>query len=61
MGNCCHTGNPFNPGEVLDRVIANAEPPCDLYELSNFKKGGLLIEQFSKNGSKGVNIKLLYY
>ena len=42
----------------MDRVIANAEPPCDLYELANFKKGGLLIDKFNNGGSKGVSIGL---
>ena len=54
MGNCYRKGQPFNPGEILDRVVANAEPECLLYNLANFKKGGQLIEAFNKGGSTGV-------
>lgn len=55
MGNCLKRGEPFNPGAVLDRVVANAEPACTLYNMANFKKGGQLIETFNKGGSKGVS------
>ena len=54
MGNCYRKGQPFNPGEILDRVVANAEPECLLYNLANFKKGGQLIDAFNKGGSTGV-------
>jgi len=56
MGNCYRKGQPFNPGEILDRVVANAEPECLLYNLANFKKGGQLIEAFNKGGSTGVEV-----
>ena len=55
MGNCVKRGAPFKPGAVLDRVVANAEPACTLYNMANFKKGGQLIETFNKGGSKGVS------
>ena len=55
MGNCLKRGEPFNPGAVPDRVVANAEPACTLYNMANFKKGGQLIETFNKGGSKGVS------
>ena len=48
----------FNPGAVLDRVVAGAEPACLLYNLANFKKGGQIIDKFAQGGSKQV---LLYY
>ena len=56
MGNCCNKKTIFNPGVVLDRVIAGggAEDDCPLYKLANYKKGGLLVEAFTKGGSKAV-------
>ena len=56
MGNCLNKKTLFNPGAVLDRVIASAstEDDCPLYELANFKKGGKLVEAFTKGGSKQV-------
>ena len=55
--NCCKRGEPFIPGEVLDRVIAekSADDKCQLYELANFRKSGILIEAFNNGGSKGVS------
>ena len=47
----------FNPGAVLDRVVAGAEPACLLYNLANFKKGGQIIDKFAQGGSKQV----IYY
>ena len=44
----------FNPGAVLDRVVAGAEPACLLYNLANFKKGGQIIDKFAQGGSKQV-------
>ena len=54
--NCCKRGEPFIPGEVLDRVIAekSADDKCQLYDLANFRKSGILIEAFNNGGSKGV-------
>ena len=60
MGNCYRKGQPFNPGEILDRVVANAEPECLLYNLANFKKGGQLIDAFNKGGSTGVRYYQLH-
>ena len=54
--NCCRRGEPFNPGAILDRVVANAEPACLLYNLANFKKSGQLIDAFNKGGSSGVSL-----
>ena len=55
--NCCKRGEPFIPGEVLDRVIAekSADDKCQLYDLANFRKSGILIEAFNNGGSKGVS------
>ena len=41
MGNCVNKKKIFNPGAVLDRVIAGSGPEdeCLLYKLANFKKG----------------------
>jgi hypothetical protein len=46
----------FNPGAVLDRLIAMASPEdkCLLYKLNNFKKSGQLVEAFNSGGSKEV-------
>ena len=55
-GKCCKKGQPMDPGAILDRVVANVEPACVLYNLANFKKGGQLIEAFNKGGSKGVSL-----
>ena len=49
----------FNPGAVLDRVVAGAEPACLLYNLANFKKGGQIIDKFAQGGSKQVINMLL--
>ena len=58
MGNkCCRRGEALDPGAVLDRVVANVEPACLLYNLANFKKGGQLIDAFNKGGSKGVSLE----
>ena len=59
--NCCRRGEPFIPGEVLDRVIAekSEDDKCQLYELANFRKSGLLIECFNNGGSKAVSKDLL--
>ncbi|XP_023321114.1 transient receptor potential cation channel subfamily V member 5 isoform X3 [Eurytemora carolleeae] len=56
MGNCMNKKNIFNPGAVLDRVIASASPEddCLLYKLANFKKSGQLVEAFNTGGSKEV-------
>ena len=69
MGNCVNKKKIFNPGAVLDRVIAGSGPEdeCLLYKLANFKKGvrsskesdlifaaqGQLVEAFT--GTPGVN------
>ena len=56
MGNLCIKGEPFDPGSVLDKVVASttsAEEYC-MYGLANFKKGGQLVECFNKGGSKEV-------
>ena len=50
----------FNPGAVLDRVVAGAEPACLLYNLANFKKGGQIIDKFAQGGSKQVIYYLNY-
>ena len=56
MGNCMKKkAEPFNPGAILDRVVAGAEPATLLYNLANFKKGGQIIDHFNKGGSKAVN------
>ena len=54
MGNCMKKAEPFNPGAILDRVVAGAEPATLLYNLANFKKGGQIIDHFNKGGSKAV-------
>ena len=56
MGNCLKKGEPFDPGAVLDRVIASttAAEESVLYRLANFKKGGLLVDAFNRGGSKEV-------
>ena len=60
--NCCKRGEPFIPGEVLDRVIAekSADDKCQLYELANFRKSGILIDAFNNGGSKGVSKHLFF-
>ena len=58
MGNCAaKRAKRFNPGAVLDRVIASASPEdeCLLYKLANFKKSGQLVEAFNSGGSKEVS------
>lgn len=56
MGNCLKKGEAFDPGAVLDRVIASGTASEDnvIYGLANYKKGGLLVECFNKGGSKEV-------
>ena len=41
----------------LFRVIAGGTPEdeCLLYQLANFKKGGQLVEAFTKGGTKNVS------
>ena len=52
----------FNPGAVLDRVVAGAEPACLLYNLANFKKGGQIVDKFAQGGSKSViNFKNIFF
>ena len=48
--------NYFRVSSLTFRVIAGAsgEDDCPLYQLANFKKGGQLIEAFTKGGSKAV-------
>ena len=42
----------FDPGAVLDRVIASADPSdsCYLYKLADFRKSGQLVEAFNTGG-----------
>jgi hypothetical protein len=56
MGNSCKKGEPFDPGAVLDKVIASptAAEEYEMYKLANFRKGGHLIDCFNKGGSKEV-------
>ena len=56
MGNCLKKGDRFDPGSVLNKVIASktASEECLMYTLANFKKGGELVEAFNKGGSKEV-------
>ncbi len=56
MGKCLSKGEPFDPGAVLDAVVAStdAAEKCFMYQLANFKKGGQLVEAFNKGGSKEV-------
>ena len=44
----------FDPGAVLDRVIASADPSdsCYLYKLADFRKSGQLVEAFNTGGSQ---------
>ena len=44
----------FDPGAVLDRVIASADPSdsCYLYKLADFRKSGQLVDAFNTGGSK---------
>ena len=44
----------FDPGAVLDRVIASADPSdsCYLYKLADFRKSGQLVDAFNNGGSK---------
>ena len=57
--NCCKRGEPFIPGEVLDRVIAekSEDDKCQLYELANYRKSGILVTAFNDGGSKGVSLE----
>ncbi|CAL8109963.1 unnamed protein product [Orchesella dallaii] len=52
MGNCIGRNETINPGQVLDRVIsqANNDDDCLLYKLANYKKGGELIEAYNIGG-----------
>ena len=61
--NCCKRGEPFIPGEVLDRVIAekSEDDKCQLYELANYRKSGILVTAFNDGGSKGVSYQLLCF
>ncbi len=56
MGKIMSKGEPFDPGSVLDAVVASndAADRCFMYQLANFKKGGQLIDAFNKGGSKEV-------
>ncbi len=47
----------FDPGAVLDRVIASADPSdsCYLYKLADFRKSGQLVDAFNNGGSKVYN------
>ncbi|CAB4069140.1 TRPV6 [Lepeophtheirus salmonis] len=56
MGACQFGGEQFDPGAVLDKVIASNTAAEDnpIYALANFKKGGELVQAFNKGGSKGV-------
>ena len=63
MGNCVNKKKIFNPGAVLDRVIAGSGPEdeCLLYKLANFKKGVgdmfyLATYLFSISGSTGGGV-----
>ena len=63
MGNCVNKKKIFNPGAVLDRVIAGSGPEdeCLLYKLANFKKGVgdlfyLTTYFFSISGSTGGGV-----
>ena len=63
MGNCVNKKKIFNPGAVLDRVIAGSGPEdeCLLYKLANFKKGVgdmfyLAIFSFSISGSTSGDV-----
>ena len=49
----------FDPGAVLDRVIASSDPSdsCYLYQLADFRKSGKLVDAFNNGGSK-VHISL---
>ena len=46
----------MDPGGVLDRVIASTKgaEKSILYQLANFRKGGILVDCFNKGGSKEV-------
>ena len=59
MGNVIRRNEPMDPGGVLDRVIASAKTAEEsiLYQLANFRKGGILIECFNRGGSKEVRIR----
>ena len=61
MGKCLSKGEPFDPGAVLDAVVAStdAAEKCCMYQLANFKKGGDLVETFNKGGSKEVKKSLI--
>ena len=60
MGKCWSKGDPFDPGAVLDAVVASttAAEKCWMYQLANYKKSGQLIEAFNKGGSKEASFKL---
>ena len=55
MGNMIK-GDPMDPGGVLDKVIASTEgaEKSILYQLANFRKGGILVDCFNRGGSKEV-------
>ena len=63
MGKCLSRGEPFDPGAVLDAVVASndAAERCCMYQLANFKKGGQLVELFNKGGSLEARTIVYYY
>jgi hypothetical protein len=56
-------GEPMDPGSVLDKVVASttAAEESILYQLANYKKGGTLIDEFNKGGSKEVRANIIGY
>ncbi|XP_043278633.1 uncharacterized protein iav isoform X2 [Venturia canescens] len=59
MGGVCSCrgrDSQVNAGSILDRVISQAsnEDQCLLYRLANYKKGGELIEAYTKGGQPEV-------
>lgn len=53
---CSFSKDDINAGSILDRVISQAsnEDDCLLYRLANYKKGGELIETYTKGGQAEV-------
>ncbi|XP_050705594.1 transient receptor potential cation channel subfamily V member 6-like [Eriocheir sinensis] len=60
MGACATKKEAINPGSALDRVISQASSDdCVLYRLADYKKGGRLIEEYSRGGGKEVERLIL--
>nr|XP_053627698.1 uncharacterized protein LOC128685222 [Cherax quadricarinatus] len=60
MGACATKKEAINPGSALDRVISQASSDdCVLYRLADYKKGGRLLEEYTRGGGKEVERLIL--